>query len=92
MQPLVTSKSCSVIDRMNALGFTECSAEVLAAMRRELFLASRVRDVGFVRDNTLLCTTGLGILETPLHQDPWDFISKDGFKYWPAARLVLFDG
>ncbi|WP_072795012.1 CSS-motif domain-containing protein [Marinobacter antarcticus] len=59
MQPLATSKSCSVIDRMNALGFTECSAEVLAAMRRELFLASRVRDVGFVLDNTLLYTTGL---------------------------------
>lgn len=82
----------SVLTRMNALGFDHCSDELLDVMRQELFLASRIRDIGFIRGNTLLCTTGQGILETPLEQDPWDSISKDGFKYWLAARLVLFDG
>lgn len=82
----------SVINRLNGSGFDDCSDELLAIMRRELFLASRIRDIGFVRGNTLLCTTGQGVLKTPLEQDPWDFISKEGFRYWPAARLVLFDG
>ena len=82
----------SVINRLNAQGFDRCTHELLDVMRRELFLASHVREIGFVRNNLVLCTTSQGILETPIQQAPWDFISKNGFKYWPAVRLVFFGG
>lgn len=88
----IALESRSVIDRLNAQGFDQCNDTLLAVMRRELFHTYRVRDIGFLRDNTVLCTTGQGILKTPIKQDSWDFISDDGFSYWPAARLALFDG
>ncbi|WP_309043957.1 EAL domain-containing protein [Marinobacter sediminicola] len=88
----IALESRSVINRLNAQGIDQCNETMLAVMRRELFLANRVRDIGFVRDNAVLCTTGQGILESPYQQGPWDFTSEDGFRYWPAVRLILFNG
>lgn len=82
----------SVINRLNDQGFDRCTDEVLYAMRKELFLASRVREIGFVRGDLVLCTTSQGVLETPIKQAPWDFISMNGFRYWPAVRLAFFGG
>ncbi|WP_100639085.1 EAL domain-containing protein [Marinobacter salexigens] len=88
----MAAEARTVINRLNSMEFKQCSDEALATMRRELFMANRIRDIGFVQGNTLVCTTGQGVLDSPLEQDPWDYTNKEGFRYWPAARIVLFDG
>jgi sensor c-di-GMP phosphodiesterase-like protein len=88
----IIQESEAAIDRLNSLGFDDCNTDTLLAMQQELFLSSRIRDIGFVTDNALRCTTGHGILKTPFKQQPWDFIGPAGFKYWPEVPMVLFGG
>ncbi|MFP3976508.1 EAL domain-containing protein [Marinobacter sp. KMM 10035] len=88
----IALESRLIINRLNGQGFDHCNDEMLQAMQRELFLASRVKDIGFVKDNAVLCTTGQGVLQTPFKQGPWDFTGRNGFKFRPDAQLVLFDG
>lgn len=88
----IGSEGVAIISRLNALDVDECTDELLSAMRKELFLASRIRDIGFIEGDFLICSTGQGVLETPLKQAPWGFISARGIKHWPSAHLVLFDG
>src|SRR5690554_2330028 len=87
----IVQESRVAIDRLNAQGFDHCDNDTLVAMQRELFLSSRIRDIGFVKDNVLMCTTGHGILSTPFAQQPWDFIGPSGLKYWSAVPMILFD-
>lgn len=88
----IGAESIEIIDRLNALAVDSCTDELLNIMRKELFFASRIRDIGFIKDKHLICTTGQGVLEAPVKQSPWDFINERGIKHWPEARLVLFDG
>jgi sensor c-di-GMP phosphodiesterase-like protein len=88
----IVQEGRTAITRLNALGFSHCDQTTLNAMQRQLFLSSRVRDIGFVRNNTVVCTTSAGILKEPFKQKPWSFIGPEGFKYWSAVPLILFNG
>ena len=68
-----------------------CTEEVLLAMRRVLFHAEYIKDIGFFIDKGLVCTTGVGQLDTPVYEPSPDFIDSQGYEYWHARELIFFD-
>ncbi|MCK6261709.1 EAL domain-containing protein [Vibrio sp. ZSDE26] len=78
--------------KLNALEPAECDDSLLVAMRKSVFDSKFIRDIGYLEGHDLLCTTGLGRLDTPFFDNrPPDFKSGFGLEYWSSVKLVLFD-
>ncbi|TAA47815.1 EAL domain-containing protein [Corallincola spongiicola] len=80
-----------VIKKLNALGYQFCDQRNLLAMRRALFQSDHIKDIGFFIENNLVCTTGMGMLETPVAEDPPDLIDLNGYSLWVDRPLLMFD-
>jgi len=65
-----------------------CSDEELSYLRKWVFNASRVRDMGRVKDGYLYCTTALGRLTPPLATSPGDIVIN-GRKLFASAPLLI---
>ncbi|MBA6365800.1 CSS-motif domain-containing protein, partial [Colwellia sp. BRX8-8] len=61
-----TAYGYDVIESLNNQNFTYCSDENLLAMRKSQFESNDIRDIGFLENGVLTCTTGIGILKTPI--------------------------
>lgn len=79
------------IQKLNDRGFTVCDNTTLVAMRQVQFQADYVKDIGFTDNGLLICTTGLGLLETPFEGDEPDIVTPLGYKVWPNQPLILFN-
>lgn len=88
---LVTHDVVNTLHRLNASDTLDCDDKLLIEMRREMFMSRYIHDIGFLRGSQLLCTTGLGVLETPFLEEAPDYIGKQGFKVFVNRRLALFD-
>lgn len=88
---MLTTVVVRALSELNEQGFSACSAETLRAMRKQLFLSDHVKDIGFVVDQQLICTTGLGVLSEPVSHPPPDYISAAQNKVWLNQRLELFE-
>ncbi|MDX1625565.1 MAG: EAL domain-containing protein [Wenzhouxiangellaceae bacterium] len=64
-----------------------CEPETLEHFRRFLFDLEHLRDIGFVRDRMLLCSTALGVIEQPRRSSDPDFVLPDGLQVY-AFRPV----
>lgn len=85
-------ETASIINALNKLNYTQCLPENLLEMRRALFLAQHIRDIGFLNnDNKIICTTGLGVLDTPFSSFSSDFFTENGFEIWVNLPLKMFD-
>ncbi|MEE4203710.1 MAG: EAL domain-containing protein, partial [Halieaceae bacterium] len=83
--------------RLNAMNFPDCTVtpeggydDNLASMHRELFFNEFISDIGFYRRDWLACTTGRGVLSTPVRDKPADARSEIGKEFWFNQRLYLF--
>lgn len=70
---------------------TQCNPETIVEMRRALFKARYGKDIGFYVDDLLVCTTGLGLLETPFQESGTLLPGPDGLYLRFDQELVLFD-
>lgn len=85
------------LTRLNALSLTDCTVTPegtydsnLASMHRELFFNEFITDVGFYRRNWLACTTGRGVIATPMRDSPPEAETQRGQQFWFNQLLYLF--
>ena len=82
-----------ILTPLNKLAFKQCDNATLLEMRRALFDAKYVIDIGFFKDNQLVCTTGAGLLSKPINDKQPDFIRDDEevrVRFEPELYLLLF--
>ncbi|TMS87789.1 cyclic diguanylate phosphodiesterase, partial [Pseudoalteromonas sp. S201] len=74
--------------------------ENLLEMRRALFDAKYVVDIGFFKNNQLVCTTGSGVLKTPINDRTPDYIRNNlesnndnniRVRFEPKLKILLFE-
>ncbi|MFK3865490.1 CSS-motif domain-containing protein [Pseudoalteromonas rhizosphaerae] len=81
-----------LLTALNALNYMRCDSSTLLAMRRALFDATYIIGIGFFENNKLVCTTGTGLLTTPIQDKTPDYIERDGVRvrFEGALALSLF--
>lgn len=86
-----------ILMRLNNLKSNQCNSNTLIEMRRALFDAQYVIDIGFFTDDQLVCTTGAGKLARTITDNPPDYIRTDTHtntpvrvRYEPQLYLLLF--
>lgn len=82
----------SILVELNALDDESCSPALIRRMRQAEFLSLAIRDIGFIQDGSLACTTGLGVLAEPRPLEQWDYIGEDGSFFIANSDILLFDG
>ncbi|GAA61435.1 hypothetical protein P20652_3312 [Pseudoalteromonas sp. BSi20652] len=83
-----------ILAPLNKLNFTRCDDLNLIEMRRALFDAKYVIDIGFFENDKLVCTTGVGLLKNPIADKEPDFIrsgSNTKVRFDPKLPLLLFN-
>ncbi|MGB6729143.1 MAG: CSS-motif domain-containing protein, partial [Terracidiphilus sp.] len=65
-----------------------CSDQELSYLRKWVFNAAHVRDMGRVKDGHLYCTTALGRLNPPLATSPGDIVIN-GRKLFASSPLLI---
>lgn len=89
-----------ILTPLNGFNFKECNYQNLLEMRRALFDANYVIDIGFFFDDKLVCTTGTGMLAAPLDDRQPDFIRQYNqtgadanikVRFESKLRLLLFE-
>jgi sensor c-di-GMP phosphodiesterase-like protein len=88
-------ESSRILIPLNKLNFTQCDDLNLLEMRRALFDAKYVIDIGFFENDKLVCTTGVGFLDKPVNDKEPDFIRPDSgarVRFDPKLPLLLFNG
>ncbi|WP_220718114.1 EAL domain-containing protein [Agarivorans litoreus] len=87
----VIHDSLHALDDLANLDIQDCSQSALTKMRQTVFLSHFIRDVGYVKDNKLHCTTTGGLLKEPIKLEPPTFTTSLGFDVWLNQQLVIFD-
>ncbi|ALQ09930.1 diguanylate phosphodiesterase (plasmid) [Pseudoalteromonas sp. Bsw20308] len=82
-----------ILTPLNNLGFKQCDQATLLEMRRALFDAKYVIDIGFFKNDQLVCTTGAGLLDKVINDKSPDYIIVDEnirVRFEPQLYLLLF--
>ncbi|MEP4546636.1 MAG: EAL domain-containing protein [Saccharospirillum sp.] len=82
----------SILVELNAFDDESCTPALIRRMRQTEFLSLAIRDIGFIQDGSLVCTTGVGVLAEPRPLERWDYIAEDGSYFVANADILLFDG
>lgn len=69
----------------------DCSEALLYEMRKAQYASKEIRDIGFLHEGKLLCTTGLGVLEKPFPKTPDQIVLDDATRIWLNVPLLLFE-
>ena len=88
-------ESSRILLPLNSRNFAQCDDANLLEMRRALFDAKYVIDIGFFKNDQLVCTTGAGLLSKVIDDRKPDFIRPDSnvrIRFEPKLRLLLFNG
>lgn len=85
----LSEESQGIFNKLNASGFSRCDELTLLAMRRVLFDASYVTDVGFLQGNELVCTANSGLLSQPVSYGEADYIGPLGIEMRVRKHLPL---
>lgn len=88
-----------VIDEFRALGrdiaaseYPVCSSESLEYFRRVLFELEYLRDIGFVSQRRLLCSTAIGQVEQPVVSSRPDFVLANGLQIYAYRPVRISAG
>lgn len=87
----VVTEFQTVLTALNRQNHTECNEQTLVAMRREVFLAEHVKDIGFLKGDQVVCTTGIGMLDKPISMGQQDYVGLYGLQVYIDVPLQLFD-
>ncbi|CCO47693.1 putative signal transduction protein containing sensor and EAL domain [Vibrio nigripulchritudo SOn1] len=81
-----------VLTTLNHLQLRTCSDEHNLMMRKLLFTSDYIKDIGYLEDNTLFCTTGKGKLSPPFVGGATPhLVTEEGFKFWRHVKLIILD-
>lgn len=69
----------------------KCTEELLNMMRAAQYKSNFAKDIGYSRNNQLICTTGLGILDKPFDEIPPHLVTNKGFSFWFNVPIKLFN-
>tara|TARA_B100002003_G_C14132979_1_gene544895 strand:- start:254 stop:1876 length:1623 start_codon:yes stop_codon:yes gene_type:complete len=86
----IRNEGFEVMEQLNAIGAEACTESLLNRMRQFQFFSQHIRDIGFVQNGHLVCSTGRGMLPTPLPEPMPDYVSKYGVKVWSGTLVQLF--
>lgn len=75
---------------LNKSNFKQCSREHLLIMRKLQFESNDIKDIGFFVNNQVLCTTGAGVLDTPILEVHSGYVFE-GHVFWFNQELKTFD-
>lgn len=88
-----------VVDEFRAVGrdiatsdLPACSSESLEHFRRVLFELEYLRDIGFVSQRTLLCSTAIGPIESPVVSSRPDFVLPGGLQIYAYRPVRISAG
>ena len=81
----------STINDLNRQNREGCDSTLLSELRRRLFFADHLRDIGYVRNGALVCSAVRGVLSNPIRMDSPDYQSFRGFKVWAREQFELFN-
>jgi sensor c-di-GMP phosphodiesterase-like protein len=87
----IAIESAQAMTTLNANSMNDCSDEHLRFMRQVLFDTKTIKEVGFYRDNQLICTTNIGLLDQPQPLDTPDYYGLDGGAVYTERQLTLFE-
>lgn len=95
----IVAKLDRVIDEFRQLGNeintnpeVPCSAASLEHFRRILFQLEYLRDIGFVRQRSLLCSTALGVIAEPVLSSAADFVLAGGVQVYAYRPVRISAG
>jgi len=73
------------------IGHEPCSPEFRSALLATELQTSIVKDIGFLRDDWLLCTSTMGRLPEPIPPAEPDIVTKRGWRIWVDVPLAMTD-
>ncbi len=87
----VSADIAATLKKLNSLKLDECSDEMIKQMRFAQFESKYIKDIGFSKNNKLLCTSGLGKLDKPFDELPADLTTPGGSLVWLKVPIKLFN-
>lgn len=79
-----------VLSNLEQLNATSCSPELLLAMRKHVFASHYIKDIAFIKDNIVECSTSLGVanIKDSLDANP-TFMTDNDINVWIRHPLRL---
>lgn len=87
----ISREVLTTLNQLESKPINSCDEQALHQMRQVVFLSQHIKDIGFLQGDRLICTTGMGQLNTPVHNQNPDFIGKLGAKVWINMPIILTD-
>ncbi len=84
---LVRDTLVNTLDQLNQYPFTDCTTITLQVMRQVVLESLFPMDIGFVKDQRLVCTTSKGKLNAPVETPPPDYVSNRHHKIWLNQKV-----
>lgn len=81
----------AALRNLNTQGYQNCAPDTLVAMRKRVFTSKFIKDIGFFNNEELVCTTGVGVLDTPVKESAPDFTGPENAQIWVNRDLILFN-
>ncbi len=80
----------SVLRNLNELNYRVCHDETMAEMERALFRSQFLKEIGFIQNKHITCTTSGGILPAPIPEPPATYATPRNTKVLTDHPLALF--
>lgn len=78
--------------QIDSVDLPRCSSASLEHYRRVLFELKYLRDIGFVRQRTLLCSTAIGVVAQPEPSSEPDFVLSNGLEVYAYRPVRISAG
>jgi len=87
----ISQEIIATLNDLNRYSFKECDELLIYLMRTEQYKSKFIKDIGYSKDNKLICSSGLGILKTPYSEIKPHLISPSGYEIWFDVPIKLFN-
>ncbi len=85
----IAHESARTLEVSRTPGAVPCSQADLADLRFLAFRSRNIRDVGRLRDGSLICSATWGVLATPRPLPPPDMVTAGGHQLWNAVSDIV---
>ncbi|MCH1931188.1 EAL domain-containing protein [Shewanella sp. A25] len=86
----VSAEVVRTLHELNEQPIRGCDDKALTYLRKKLFLLKYVKDLGYLENDKLLCSTGLGTDVPPFIKTKPDYVGPETADVWINNSLVLF--
>ncbi len=89
----ITLEIRKTLIELNSNPVDVCDDKLIYKMRTAQFKSEYIKDIGYTKNNKLICTTGLGLLEKPFDEPEPQFTTSSNIDMWvnvPPIKLFNF--